>query len=279
MNWLWSTRPPQVRLDVVVTDPSGGVQRGVDVGLGDVGDQRAATGGRDARGVLGPHPGVAVGLQFKAHGARRRSGRPGLHPPAGPEQLLDVVAVLVGDDVGTRERTACGAEPGLQLLEEPQVEVDAGVVGTVEGPHRGGCVAASGGYATAEERGGRALVGLAGPRKLILPVPVEGVGDGRDLAVELRVRVAAAAARLPDRGVVGPLARRCPRATELRHEQVQDQPDDADAAAAQRHPPAQRTAAARAAQVPDVGRVEVGTLVETHGCLLAGSPVEDPRIP
>src|SRR3712207_7827599 len=63
----------QVLLDEVVADAAGGVQRAVDVVLGDLGDQRLAVLVGDRLGVVGPRPGEAVGLQLQAHGATGRA--------------------------------------------------------------------------------------------------------------------------------------------------------------------------------------------------------------
>ena len=49
------------------------------------------------------------------------------------EEVLDVVAVLVGDDVLLGELAAVGAELALQLLEEARVDVDLRVERAVEG--------------------------------------------------------------------------------------------------------------------------------------------------
>ena len=55
-----------------------------------------------------------------------------LSPLQGAEQVLDVVAVLVGDHVALGERPALGAEPRPQLVEEAEVEVDELVGRAVE---------------------------------------------------------------------------------------------------------------------------------------------------
>src|SRR4029078_12831511 len=86
------------------------------------------------RGVLRPHAGVTVGLQLSANRAALRS----LLPRAScqvAEQVLDLVAVLVCEDVGLCEGTAAGPEAALELVEEAEVDVDVLVGRTGE---RGG---------------------------------------------------------------------------------------------------------------------------------------------
>src|SRR3954464_15535669 len=89
--------PPaaEVALDEVVADPRGGVQRPVDVVLGDLGDQRLARLGGHGRGGVRPHPRGTVGLQFEPHRSAGRAGVAGLHPLVGAQEVLHVVAVLV----------------------------------------------------------------------------------------------------------------------------------------------------------------------------------------
>ena len=89
----------------------------VDVLVGEVEDQRLAVGVLGGRGVLGPHAGVAVGLQLEAYGVALRSllGPDLAH---GAEQVLDVVAVLVGEHVGLHEPAVGAAELLLEHLVE-----------------------------------------------------------------------------------------------------------------------------------------------------------------
>ena len=112
--------------------------------LGEVEDQRLAVGVVGAGGVLGPHAGVAVGLQLEpdrvAVGALL-----GADLAHGAEQVLDVVAVLVGEDVGLDEVAALAAELALEhVVEERGVEVDVLVGRAVERPDVGGRLAAAG---------------------------------------------------------------------------------------------------------------------------------------
>ena len=81
--------------------------------------------------VVGPHAGVAVGLELDPHGLLVR-----LAAAAGDaEQVLHVVADLVGDHVGLGE-VAGGAEAVAQLVEEAEVDVGQPVGRAVEGPDR-----------------------------------------------------------------------------------------------------------------------------------------------
>src|SRR3954454_4028742 len=80
----------EVALDEVVADPGGGVQRPVDVVLGDLGDQRLTGLVGHRRRVVGPDAGEAVGLQLQAHGTAFRAGDAGLHLLVDPQQVLHV---------------------------------------------------------------------------------------------------------------------------------------------------------------------------------------------
>ena len=72
-------------------------------------------------------------------------------------EVLDVVAVLVGDDVRPGERPARGAEPRLELVEEAEVEIDRLVGRAVERPDgRGRRPAAGVDAAVVDDRLGRA---------------------------------------------------------------------------------------------------------------------------
>ena len=150
-------------------------------------------------GVLGrgggarPHAGVAVGLQLEAYGVAQRALL-GAHLAHGAGEVLDVVAVLVGEHVGLHELTRRPAELALQhVLEERRVEVDALVGRAVERPDLGGGLAAAG-VDRARERGqlllrgeGDAGLGLEG----VGPEVVEGVLDGHPGAVLVLVGVRA----------------------------------------------------------------------------------------
>src|SRR3954451_2839192 len=266
----------EVALDEVVPDPRGGVQRPVDVVLGDLGDQRlAGLGGHGGRGVR-PHPGVAVGLHLEAHRSAGRAGVARLHLLVGAEQVLHVVAVLVGEHIGVDERPALGAELALQVVEEGDVDVHELVRGAVERPGAAGRAAALGVHLFAEEDGVGALVAAA---EGLLPEVLDRV-DLRDRgALHVTVGVGAALAVLLQLAVVrrptladpteagNRAGSGCSATAAAEHvdQHDHDEPDQAEAAAP--HGDAAAPEAASAAAAPDVGdvrRVEVGSLVEPH---------------
>src|SRR4029453_19385590 len=84
--------------------------------------------------VRGPDAAIAVRLQLHAH--RPALGPLGVvaDPAEDAEQVLDVVAVLMGEPVRLRERRPARAEPRLDLVEEAEVDVDELVPRAVEGP-------------------------------------------------------------------------------------------------------------------------------------------------
>ncbi len=91
-------------LDAVVADGGGRVQAILDVGRREL---------LDVAGLYGvgrPDAGVAVGLQLEADGARRLALAVVADALVRADQMLDVVAVFVGDDVGLGERPAARAE-------------------------------------------------------------------------------------------------------------------------------------------------------------------------
>jgi hypothetical protein len=85
-------------LNPIVTDRSGGIK-----GVGDFG----AAGLALIVGGVAPHSGEAVRLQLKADGERPSLTRmrllQGPHVPFGAQQILDMVAVFVGNHIGLRE--------------------------------------------------------------------------------------------------------------------------------------------------------------------------------
>src|SRR5215208_1458938 len=113
-------------LDPVVADRGGGVQAVGDVVLGQVGQEAGL------RRVIRPDSGEAVGLKLGADGASLCSSATGAALQA-TEQILDVVAVFVGENIGLREGAAGRAEAGAQVVEEPEVDVDLLVQRAVEG--------------------------------------------------------------------------------------------------------------------------------------------------
>ena len=151
-----------------------------------------------------------------------------------------MVAVLVGEDVRLGERAALGAELRLQLVEEPEVDVDVLVVRAVERPDRGRRATAAGLDRPVEEARGRRLVA---PERLV-PVRLDAVDAGEDPTVLALVRVLARLALL--REVARRLARpdRLPveraevaeaASTAEEHEREDDEENDDPAAAADPH--------------------------------------------
>ena len=169
-------------LDPVVAHRSGRVDRLVDL----VGVVELAAG----VGVVGPHPGQAVGLQLEPH--RQGVGLRGValltltDLVGDAEDVLQVVPVLVGDDVLGGQVTG-GAELVLQLEQEVEVEVHLRVGRTVEGPHVGVGRAAAGGGAPAEEHRLGELVLTAGRGERAVPelldVALAAADDLGDLGV------------------------------------------------------------------------------------------------
>ena len=174
---------------------------------------------------VGPHAGVAVGLQLEAH--RQVVGLVGIlalelaHLAARAGLVLHVVAHLVRDHVGPGE-VAGRAELALHVAVEGQVEVDALVGGAVERTDGGAGVPAAGGHGVAVEHHLGALIALA--RALERGGP--GVlGIGEDVGAE----VAQVALGVLSRGDAGGVGGRGRLAGEAR---VHAEPGHAAAAAA-----------------------------------------------
>src|SRR4029079_19266493 len=159
-------------LDLVVADRARRIQRVVDIaGLDDV---------FTLLGVIGEDAGEAIGLQFDAHLQSIRLGLAHalphrLHLIHDAEQLLHVMANLVGDDIGLRE-IALYAEAVLQLLVEVEVNINLLVVGTVEGTHcrHAGAAGRADRYRIEHEL--RLAIGVAVLAEDVLP-DVLGVGE------------------------------------------------------------------------------------------------------
>src|SRR4051812_11034943 len=96
--------PGGALLDPVVADGRRGVEPVGDVLRREVLDELRVDG------VRGPHAGVAVGLELEPHGARLLALAVVAHALVGSEEVLDVMAVLVGDHVGLGERAPLRAE-------------------------------------------------------------------------------------------------------------------------------------------------------------------------
>ena len=198
-------------------------------------------------GVSRPDTGVAVGLELGPH---REALRPRLVAAAQlveeAELILDVMAVLVRDHVGLHERRAADAEAGLQVVEEPEVDVDELVAWTVERADLRVGGAAPRIRLTREEDRVRVCVLAVAPLEHSVPELLHAVDDRDDAAVRPLVRVLPRLAVLVDvaRRVIDPdpligerrELRREPGTTaavrENGDEDVDDQPDEAEPAAA-----------------------------------------------
>src|SRR4029450_3049156 len=140
-------------LEAVVADGGGSLEPGLDI---------ARIEEVPPLGVEAPHAGEAVGLELHRHRervaaapARARALRRDLLGDA--DEVLHVMADLVGDHVGARELTRRPEALG-QLLEERAVEIDALVPRAVERPDRVVVLAARGLDGAAEEDEARRLV-------------------------------------------------------------------------------------------------------------------------
>ena len=94
-----------------------------------------------------------------------------------------MVAVLVRDHVGLRERRAAGAEARLELVEEVEVDVHLLVAGAVERPDLRAREAAAGLHLVGEEDRVGVRVLPAAPREDAVPELLDAVHDGDDAAV------------------------------------------------------------------------------------------------
>ena len=151
-------------------------------------------------------PGIAVRLQLGAH-RLALCPRLALARLEGAQEVLDVVAVLVGDDVRLRRRAAGSPELGVQLIKEPEVDPDGLVDRAVEGPHlRRSEPAAGARLATEEDRLGR-LVGVPRSGELVLPEGLDTIDVAEDPAVLTGVRVRAGLAGVCQEGARRTLGR------------------------------------------------------------------------
>ena len=252
--------PLRLLLDPVVSDRGRRVEAGVDVVLGQLLDQP----GLDSVG--GPDPGVAVSLELSPN-------RPALGALAVVADLLedaklvlDVMSVLVGDDVRLCERRAAGAEARLQLVEEPEVDVDLLIPWAVERPDLGAGEATPRLHLVGEEDRVGVRVLPAAPFEDTVPELLDAVDDGDDPAVLPLVRVLARPALLGNltRGVALPdllvlerseLAEPAAAGQDC-DQQVDDEHGQADSAAADSEPAGAGQAAAS----------DVGYLVWIEAC-------------
>src|SRR3954453_19678698 len=107
-----------LRLDPVVADRRCGIERLRDIGLRHVGDHLRR------RRMVGPDARQAIGLQLEPDGRAIGAGLTALGSIEDAEHVLDVMAVLVRDHVRLGEPATFRAEARLELVEEPEVEVD-----------------------------------------------------------------------------------------------------------------------------------------------------------
>src|SRR3954453_2068080 len=255
----------ELLLEAVVADRRCGVESVGDVGLRQLGDVSRA------HRTVRPDAGEAVGLQLEVDTAALRPGDALANPAHGAEQVLHVVAVLMSNDVGLRKRPAGRAEPGAQLVEETEVEIDVAIWRAVEGPDVRRRVAAAGLDLVGEQARLRRLVGLAGRVELAGPELLHAVDDADDSAVGACVGVRAGAAlgskitrRLPVRAGAA--------ASAPAREQYDDRDDQADDPAASADG---QSAARNAGEAPtgtafivDLRRVELRVGAESHACAL-----------
>ncbi len=142
-----------------------------------------------ALAVVGPDSGQEVGLKLEPHrevvglGAARLLHEP-LHLLTDAEQVLDMMAHLVREDVGLSEVPG-GSEPPAEHVVEAQVDVHLLVERAVEGADRRARESAGGLDGPREQDEPRLAVGLAHALELH-PPDVFGVGeDDRDELPEL----------------------------------------------------------------------------------------------
>src|SRR5581483_4991373 len=256
----------ELLLEAVVADGGRGVERVGDVRVG----RRREVASFCC--VARPDAGVAVGLQLDAHAAALRPGPMVLRLRQCPGDVLNVVAILVGQDVGLGERPAVRAELRAQVVVEAEVNVDVLIRVAVEGADVGGGLAAGGLHGVGEEDGLGRLVALAALGEVVLPVLLDAVHVADDATVLVGVGVGARAALLRQRRAAAPavhlpIRRRAGRATADEvagidaEEERNDQHDQADAATADHQAAATEAAAA---PVFHLRGVEIGIGVELH---------------
>ncbi len=125
---------------------------------------------------VSPNSGKAIGLQFQAHRqCVLLAGIPFLKASnfaLNSEYFLHVMTYFMGDNVSLRE-FAGSAEPGLQFIEEPEIEVNLFVARAVERTYRGlGFAAGRRVFIAVNEQRG-VMVACAGLRgKIGIPGPL-----------------------------------------------------------------------------------------------------------
>ena len=140
------------------------------------------------RRCVSPHSRKAVGLQFQRDRRAPLAGAPVTRRGGvQAEEVLDVVTELVRDHVRLRE-VARGFEPACQLVEEPEIEVDAVVAGTIERTGRRLREAARGVDRVTKQHDTRLLVPIAEQRRpRRLDITRDGVNEV-DAPFLLRIR-------------------------------------------------------------------------------------------
>jgi hypothetical protein len=181
--------------------------------------------------VSDPEARVAIRLQLHADLAALRARAP-IRAAQRPGEVLDVVPVLVREDVCLGQRPAARSELRLELVEEPEVDVDVAVQRAVERPNllrRGPAASLDD---PVEEPSLRRFVAT----ERLVPVGLDAVDDADDATVLALVGVLPCAAfglqfarcsAGPDRLVfeLPEVARRSPAAQEEDGEQ-DDEPDE-----------------------------------------------------
>src|SRR5215831_4163520 len=212
-------------LEAVVADRGGGVQAFLDVaGFEDL---------ARALGIGGPDARQAVGLQLHAHLERVALGLAAtalrlLDALGDAEQVLHVMADLVGDDVGLGE-IARGADLVAQVAVERQIDVELVIARTVEGAHCRLGEAAGRLHGAAEQHEARLLVSPAHLTEEIAPGVLRVGEDDRDEVAQLIVagRSLLHARRGPGAPRVGPLEDHARVDAEVHGDQDEQQGADA----------------------------------------------------
>ena len=175
-----------------------------------------------------------------------------------------MVAVLVGDDVHLRERTALRAEPRLELVVEAEIDVDRLVQRAVERPDRARRAAAGGVDCFAEDLDTRllelTLVGVG-----FGPVGVQALDRTEQTAVLPGVRVRAGLALADRLAADRTLAQSASQAGQVAEITAEEQDDGDEDKAAQ--PAAHREASSAdtaSTAVPDSTRIEVNIPSKGH---------------
>ena len=221
--------------------------------------------------VARPNSREAVRLELDPH--RPALGALVLRAAEDAEQVLDVVAVLVGDDVRLGERPALRAEARAQLVEEAQVDVDVLIGRAIEGPHGRGGSAAAALHGVGEEARARRDVVAAAAGERVRPVALDRVDVADDATVLAHVRVGAGLTLLGDVAI----HRRRPRRLALEvpelaqaavapgdvaaEEDDEERDDEADAAAADREA---ALADPAAAEILDLRGVELRVVTKVR---------------